>query len=76
MTLPHVASALERCSEINNNPRRWAKMEVIPTPVEQIVRVIWGHVRFDGVREKEIQTLSFQLSKDGKVVHIVEHTHS
>lgn len=75
MTARHVVEAMKKCEEINSNPRRWARMEVIPTKYDQIVRVYWGHVRFDGVREKEIQTLSFNLDAEGEVF-VVEHTHS
>lgn len=71
----HIEAAIEKCSEINQNPRRWAILEVVPTQYRAIARVDWGHIRFDGRREVAIQTLTFDITKDGKVT-VSEHTHS
>lgn len=79
-TPKHIEAAIQRCSELNNHKgafgrNRWAILEVVPTKYRAIARVTWGHIRYDGRREKEIQTLNFDMDKNGNVV-ISEHTHS
>lgn len=80
-TPKHIEAAIEKCNEINNMRNqfgelcRWAIMEVIPTHYRSIVRVDWGHIRFDGRKEVAIETINYDLDKNGNVT-VSKHVHS
>lgn len=75
MTPPEVKAALDMWREINANPRKWARFEVIQSGNSRRVWVEWGNYYPEAeFKEIAIQTISFGLDSEGKV-YSTKHTH-
>ena len=69
-----IQKGLSDFHTINADPRKWAKFEAIQLEHERIVRVTWGVVHSNGMKECALQTITFFLEKNGEVREY-SHTH-
>jgi hypothetical protein len=74
VTPPDIQMALNAWREINADPRRWAKLDMLQFEHERVVNVIWGVIHTNGFKECAIQTIQYRLQPDG-TVHDVKYTH-
>ncbi len=59
-----IAVALEYWREINNDPRKWASLDMIQFTHERIVRMDWGYRMVDG-GFKQVAIASRYFHPDG-----------
>jgi hypothetical protein len=66
-----IALALEMWREKNADPRKWASLEFIQFQYSRIVRMDWGHRKFDGRKEVAIASRYFYM--DGEMAEVRWH---
>ena len=60
---PDIEMALDMWRGINADPNKWARFEANGLSVY----VEWGYILHGGDKERSIQTISFNLRRDGTV---------
>jgi hypothetical protein len=69
-----IQKGLNDWRTINLDPHKWATFEAIQFVHERVVRVSWGIIHSNGLKEMALQTITFFLEKDGEVREYA-HTH-
>lgn len=69
---PALRQALQDV-ELLNTPRQWAKLEVLEFPNDLVIRLDYGTIHSNGMKECAICTRSYEMKGDKLVV--INRTH-
>ena len=69
-----IALALEHWRKMNGESRKWASLEFIQFTNDRIVRMDWGHRKFDGTKEVAIASRYYYVFDNEVKWHDTAHS--